>query len=682
MKQKSLTARLVRIGAIVTILPLALLFYTAYSNFHHLHSVADDGLKTLADHSLDAAVNNIYDEISLIDEVLRSQTQTILKVGLNSLETAGGVNIDQEDMVDWNATNQFSGSVSAIELPRVVIGEDTVLLKEDNLNVFVPLIDDLRRVTGTEITVFQRMNAKGDMLRVATTVANNGRRAIGTYIPATNPDGARNPVISTVESGKTYVGRAFVVNAWYYTAYQPIYDAESNLIGMFFVGLPEAEAAKVIYKTVGARTIGETGGIFVLNSKGKDKGRYVISPDGSEDGNMVLSAKDASGKPFIEDLISIALTKGTSAVGEYMFDQKDNRAEMHHRLSRVRYFEQWDWVIVAYADREDVLAASLVMNDTIGSTVSRISIVVIFCIVGSLLVFTLFARAIGRQIEGIASILSQASNETAEAAREISDSGQRLAQISSEQAATVEETSAALEELAGQTTSNAADADNASTSMNRAYRIVEEANASMAQLIDSMREISQVSQKTQVIVKTIDEIAFQTNILALNAAVEAARAGEAGAGFAVVADEVRNLAQRAAEAARNTGDLIAGSVDKINHGSDLVDEVSSAFAKVSEVSGEVAHLVTQIALSSKEQDVGISQITDAINQFDKTVQDNASISEESAAASEEMFAQAEQMRIHVAELIDLVHGGTEAKASAQRASVRVSSESLELSHFG
>jgi methyl-accepting chemotaxis protein len=185
---------------------------------------------------------------------------------------------------------------------------------------------------------------------------------------------------------------------------------------------------------------------------------------------------------------------------------------------------------------------------------------------------------------------------------------------------------------------------------------MKQADDSMTHLTQSMEEISRASEETSKIIKTIDEIAFQTNLLALNAAVEAARAGEAGAGFAVVADEVRNLAMRAAEAAKNTADLIEGTVQKVHEGSDLVAKTNEAFGEVSKSAAKVGELVSEIAAASNEQAEGIGQVNKAVAEMDKVVQQNAASAEESASASEEMNAQAVQMKSMVNELVALVGG--------------------------
>jgi methyl-accepting chemotaxis protein len=216
---------------------------------------------------------------------------------------------------------------------------------------------------------------------------------------------------------------------------------------------------------------------------------------------------------------------------------------------------------------------------------------------------------------------------------EIAAAANTLSASATEQASSLEETSAALEEMSSMTQRNAQDAQAADGLMSGAKQVATRANASMSQLIESMSKISRTSEETSKIVKTIDEIAFQTNLLALNAAVEAARAGTAGAGFAVVANEVRSLAMRAAEAARNTSDLIFGTVKSVQEGSTLVSQTNAAFAEMDDTILKTAERVSAIAAASKEQALGIEQINKAVAEMDKATQHYAATAEELAASA-------------------------------------------------
>jgi methyl-accepting chemotaxis protein len=181
----------------------------------------------------------------------------------------------------------------------------------------------------------------------------------------------------------------------------------------------------------------------------------------------------------------------------------------------------------------------------------------------------------------------------------------------------------------------------------------------------AIEEINKSSQETDKIVKTIDEIAFQTNLLALNAAVEAARAGEAGAGFAVVADEVRNLAMRAADAAKTTATLIGDTIQAIEKGNHITLATRKAFEENAEISLRVGVLVDEIAEASREQSIGVAQVTTEVSSMDGITQQNAAASEESASASEEMLSQAIAMKGLIGDLAKLVHGSVEMQTPEQ-----------------
>ena len=290
----------------------------------------------------------------------------------------------------------------------------------------------------------------------------------------------------------------------------------------------------------------------------------------------------------------------------------------------------------------------------------------IFSVVGILvellLLIYLLYRLVIRPVRQVSSALSDGADQVSAAAGQISSSSQSLAEGTSEQAASLEETSSALEEMASMTKQNAENSAQAKAMMGEVRRIVGKVDDHMGVMVKAMEEITQSSQETGHIIKTIDEIAFQTNLLALNAAVEAARAGEAGAGFAVVADEVRNLAIRSSEAAKNTSNLIEGTIKAVQRGNELTRETRDAFQENAVISGKVEQLIEEIAAASQEQSQGIGEVNKAVSEMDKVTQQTAASAEESASAAEELNAQAEQMKGYVNDLVQTISGRSEFSA--------------------
>jgi hypothetical protein len=256
--------------------------------------------------------------------------------------------------------------------------------------------------------------------------------------------------------------------------------------------------------------------------------------------------------------------------------------------------------------------------------------------------------------------LGDSAAQVASASGQVSTSAQSLSQGASEQAASLEETSASMEEMAAMTRRNATHSQQAARLMTEVEGRVNASDASLRAMVTAMGRIEESSGKVSRIIRTIDEIAFQTNILALNAAVEAARAGDAGMGFAVVADEVRSLAQRSAQAAKDTEALIEESVLMSREGSARVEQVATAIAGITDSVKQVKGLVDEVSVASQQQSQGIDQVSQAITQMERVTQSNAATAEESAAASEQLNAQASTTLAVVARLQAFVGRGTPA----------------------
>jgi len=301
------------------------------------------------------------------------------------------------------------------------------------------------------------------------------------------------------------------------------------------------------------------------------------------------------------------------------------------------------------------------VRDSIDERLERTAVIQMLCALGIVLVLTvciwfcLTVIAI-RPVREIIRNLHITADEFTMASGQIAANSQSLAEAVSRQALSIEATSSSLTEISSMIRQNAGHSDMAGKLMKNVAQEVRDANAAMGTLSGSMQKISQASEETFRIVKTIDEIAFQTNLLALNAAIEAARAGTTGAGFGVVAEEVRGLALRTAQSAKNTADMIADTVRQIRDGVDRVTRTDERFSGVEDIAGKAEDLIREIAAASAEQTRTIDEITGAVREIDEITRSNASSAEVSASASEEMSAQAEQMKDMIRHLQDIIRG--------------------------
>ncbi|MBN2080934.1 methyl-accepting chemotaxis protein, partial [bacterium] len=357
---------------------------------------------------------SVYDRCVSSREQRQELVNMSLMVAHEQLAKMGSVTFNRGNMVSWDAVNQFSKDTTPVSLPAMEIG-GTWLGKNSDAKVATPLVDKVREMVGGTATVFQRMNDAGDMLRVATNViGDDGKRAVGTYIPAVNPDGTSNPVISSVLSGNTYQGTAFVVNENYLTAYEPIMDRNGDVVGILYVGVTELDPE--LYKWITSLVVGKTGYVFVIGGNDPHKGFYLISKDGDgdgkgdRDGDNIWEAKDANDRLFIQDMVNQATAAPQGEINyiEYPWlNEGDPAPKM--KVSAVTYFEPMDWVIGAgtyYADFEDtVVAVGSRMNNLVWLT---IIIAFVLVVIGVVISFWM-AGSIGNPLIRLAGVAELAA---------------------------------------------------------------------------------------------------------------------------------------------------------------------------------------------------------------------------------------------------------------------------------
>jgi methyl-accepting chemotaxis protein len=406
--------------------------------------------------------------------------------------------------------------------------------------------------------------------------------------------------------------------------------------------------------------LNESSHVFVRGLLERDRALFDHSLDQVAQADQILTVLASESK---NPVISASLEKvKKSLLGEYeprlratlaLLDEDDAATVKRNSLAEALTTEAGDLAAAVEGLSHQYSEAMVkAITDVIFTMLSG----AVVALVVSLIVAMFMTRSIIQALELILKNLKKTVYEVELSSTRLTSSANIMAEGATGNASGLTETSAALEELGAMTKRNADNAQESNGLMAQANQAVIQAQDSMARVITAMEEISRSGNEIGKIIKTIDEIAFQTNLLALNAAVEAARAGEAGAGFAVVADEVRNLAIRSAEAAKNTADLIAGTISNINSGSGMVNNTAENFTTVGGHAAKVTGLLGEVAEACKEQNSGIGQIAKAVADMDEVTQANATKAEETSNESQRLFRQAGHLMRSVTDLLTLMHG--------------------------
>lgn len=358
-----LSTKVALMGAGSALLTAVALVLLSVWQSEQYNTLAQGEVDALIEADFDHITQGVYNLVQTENEAVQLQVDNNLKVARHLLTSSGGVQLAQESIA-WTAINQLTKDATEIELPKLLVGEQWIG-KNSELSVETPVVDAVTRLVGENATIFQRMNARGDMLRVATTVpiAGNGR-AIGTYIPALDPDGSENQIVSAILQGKTYHGRAYVVNDWHLAAYEPIHDSTGDLVGMLYVGVKQEVVASRIRQAILQTTVGKTGYVYILGGKGEDRGRYIISYKGERDGEDVWESQDSDGHLVIQEIIEKAthLQPGEMTTVRYRWQNRGEPAP-RWKIARLAYYAPWDWVIGTSVYEDELQAYSSLLSD-------------------------------------------------------------------------------------------------------------------------------------------------------------------------------------------------------------------------------------------------------------------------------------------------------------------------------
>jgi methyl-accepting chemotaxis protein len=625
----------------------------------------------------DASINKkLVQNLNVADEVL----------------TRSGKITFSNDAVTWNITNQLSKDIREIRLPKMMVG-DTWLDMNREIGKQSPVVDKVASMVGGTCTIFQRINDSGDMLRVCTNVKKaDGTRAVGTYIPSARQDGTPDPVIAAVLQGKTYTGLAYVVNAWYVTAYKPLIDDQGRVVGALYVGVKQEDIPE-LRQAIMDIVVGKTGYVYALGGSGEQKGHYIISQKGKRDGENIWEAKDADSRLFIQSIIQKALaTKNGECDFESYPWKNQGDAEARQKIAAITYFQPWDWIICAGAYEDDFQDSRGRLSNALNGFLywSFAAAILMLIAVGTITI--LFAKKIIRPLlavtDGLKDIAqgegdltkrlkADSNDEVGELAgwfntfleklqgiiRQIVGNAKTIAGSSTELSATATQLASGAEEATNQSSTVASAAEEMATNMNNMAAVTEQMtvniktiSAATQQMTASISEIAKNAGQASTVagnatsiaqssnetigqlgnaadeigkvIQVIQDIAEQTNLLALNATIEAARAGDAGKGFAVVATEVKELAKQTAEATEDIRGRIEGIQSSTGQAVKSIGLISDVIQQVNEISRTIASAVEEQNVTTKEIAQNVAQTSHAAETVSVGVTQSAMASKE------------------------------------------------------
>lgn len=574
------------------------------------------------------SVRKTYNTCNVAQEFIQKSVNTNLNVARAALKQAGGVQSIPKPTT-WNAINQYTLAKSAVSVPTWSLAGQP-LQGDRSFEKRIPVIDSVTEQTTDTITLFQRINDSGDMLRVATSVvASDGLRAIGTYIPAVMPDGSANPVVKTVLAGQTYRGRAYVVNAWYITAYEPVLDAKGKIIGMLYAGVKQEGVGNLREDLTLAAKSGEHSTLAIYYGKDSQKfsGQPVIEPTG-------LAADTKS------IWLPEVLAKGPTVAGD------ENRGIIvtdpntgAHAIVEYVYYKPWDWTLVVISDARDFEGAT----DRVRSQFQTLLVQSIIGGLAALLLSAVFAFFISRRITGpmadlsihltsnATQIASSAVHQQANVATFMASTNQIAAAVK-EISATSQELLRAMVEIADaaeNTTALAKEGRQGLKGMETSMQTLSSASGSISSKLATIRS---KAARINSVVTAITKVADQTNLLSLNAAIEAEKAGEAGAGFAVVAREIRRLADQSAIATLDIEQMVEEMQEAVTSGVEQMRDLSGAvqggissaevirgqFGEIIERVESIAPRYETVQQGMQNQSEGAQQISEAMWQLTET----------------------------------------------------------------
>ncbi len=573
---------------------------------------------TIAASSSTDLTQTLYQLCATSDQRLKQRLQHSTDVAHQELVRAGSVTFGTK--ITWHAINQFDHSSRSFELPKMLIGGQWFGQNSDPGKPSL-LVDAVKNYTQDYCTIFQRMDDGGDMLRVCTNVLTaTGVRSVGTYIPRIHPDGTEDAVLASVLQGKTYFGRAWVVDKWCDTCYEPIWDSDQKqkVIGMLFVGVAQEEALRDLHNCFRATKLGKSGYVFMLQGTGSEQGKYILSKDGTQDGQNIWDEKDDSGRLFVQSLVAKALQAdpGKATLERYSWKNPED-AVARAKISSAVYYKPWDWVIGVSAYEDDY-------NDLIGAAENSLSAgtrIALACAVGLALVGGLAAafaaRSLTRPIQTVVGVLGNiATGDLREdIPQTLCSRGDEVGQL----ARSLQEMVLGLRSLVGRLATNTGLLGQCSASLSTtATQLAKGAEGTTSQS-------NTVAAAAEEMSANMNSVAASTEQMSANVGVVASAVEQLTASISEVA--------RSAEQAANVAGTAAGLAGDGNAKITELGAAASEIGKVVEVIQDIAEQTNLLALNAT---IEAARAGDAGKGFAVVATEVKELARQTAAATEDI----------------------------------------------